>query len=70
MPTKTKPAQTTEARPRLYRLDEAAELLSSSEQTLNRLIDAGRIHTVRVGAQRRITQAEMDRLLTEGTGER
>lgn len=69
MPTKTKPAQ-TEARPRLYRVDEACEILGLSDTTLRKLREDGRIRAIRIGGKIRITQAELDRLLTEGTGER
>lgn len=48
---------------RVYSLTEVAERLSVSERTLRRMIADGRLSAIRIGAQWRITQAELERLM-------
>jgi excisionase family DNA binding protein len=44
----------------LYRIPEAARLLKVSDRTVHRLIAAGTLPTVRIGAATRITAADLD----------
>jgi len=48
-------------------IGEAAKMLSVSHFTVRRLIKAGKIHSVRLGARRLIPIAELERILKEGT---
>lgn len=54
----------------LSTLPEAALLARVSQDTMRRMIKAGRLRAVRVGAQWRIPADEIDRLLGEGTNGR
>ncbi len=50
-----------------WQFPDAARHLSVSRRTLERLADAGKLRTVRVGQRRRlIPDAEMQRLASEG----
>ncbi len=61
-PPETEPA----VRPMAMRLDVAARSLGVSMSTLLRLVAAGEIETVRIGAMRLITVASLDALLRRG----
>ena len=50
-----------------FTVQEVAELLGISENTLRRAISAGLVHTIKVGSRRiAIPRNEVNRLLTEG----
>jgi len=52
---------------KLLKVPEAAEMLALSEKTVWQWIGARRIGVVRLGRAVRIKQAEVDRLMDEGT---
>lgn len=52
-------------RKQLYRVEEAAELLQVSRAHLYALIRSGDVRSVKLGRSRRITQAEIDRLMND-----
>jgi excisionase family DNA binding protein len=51
----------------LHTLEEAAKRLACCKRTLRREIDRGRIRAVRLGRGVRISEAEIRRLVAEGT---
>jgi excisionase family DNA binding protein len=53
---------------KLFGISEVAKLLSVSPYTLRRLIKAGQVRSVNVGARVLITSAELDRVMTHGAG--
>ena len=55
---------------RLMSLREAATLLGASIYTVRRLIVAGQVKSVRIGARVMISAPEVARLQTEGAGNR
>ncbi len=52
---------------RAYSLKETAEVLGISESTVRLMLRDRRILGVKIGKHWRVSQAEMDRLLTHGT---
>lgn len=58
------PQHTTEARA-FYTIPQLAELLQVHENTIYRLVRAGKIEHYKVGAQIRISAAELERLKVE-----
>lgn len=53
--------------PQLHTLEDAAKRLSCCTRTIKREIDRGRIRAVRLGRAIRISEAELRRLVDEGT---
>lgn len=51
----------------VYTLEQVAEILQVSVQTVRRLIKEGKIKAVRVGIQLRVTQEELDRFLSQSS---
>ncbi len=49
-----------------YTVGEAADMLSVTSMTIYRWIRAGKIRTVKLGGCRRISRAELERVLAEG----
>lgn len=49
----------------VYTVEQVAEILMVSPQTVRKLIREKKLRTIRVGVQIRITQAELDRFLSE-----
>ncbi len=45
----------------------AAEMLDCSRQYIYKMMAAGQLATVKIGASRRIPRSELDRLANEGT---
>jgi len=58
----------SDAPPRLYTIADAAPLLSVCERTLRREIARGRVRAVYIGSLVRVSEAELRRLASEGTG--
>lgn len=53
---------------RLLTVTETADMLQLSKVTVYRLMTAGQLRYVQIGARRRVTAAEVDRFLTKHTG--
>jgi excisionase family DNA binding protein len=51
----------------LHTVRDASELLAWSQLSLRKLIDTGKLSVVRLGRSVRIPQAELDRVIREGT---
>jgi excisionase family DNA binding protein len=51
----------------LHTVREASELLAWSQLSIRKLIAAGKLGVVRLGRSIRIPQAELDRIIREGT---
>ena len=67
-PPAAPPAPAIEEAPaQLYTIREAAARLAVSARTLERLVDVGRVRTVRIGVQIRISEAELRRIVRDGT---
>jgi excisionase family DNA binding protein len=49
----------------MYTLKEVAKILRVSEQTVRRLINEGKLSSIRVGIQIRITQSSLDTYLSQ-----
>jgi excisionase family DNA binding protein len=49
----------------MYTLKEVAKILRVSEQTVRRLINEGKLSSIRVGIQIRITQSSLDAYLSQ-----
>lgn len=58
------PSTAEPTRKQLYRVEEAAELLQVSRAHLYSLIRSGDVRSVKLGRSRRITQGEIERLMT------
>jgi excisionase family DNA binding protein len=56
----------TLAAPLAATIEQAADTLGVSRWTIHRLLVAGQIRSVKIGAARRIPMVELTRLLTEG----
>lgn len=52
-----------EAFPRMFSLTEVADRLGVSERTLRRMIVEGRLRAIKIGAQWRVNQGELERLM-------
>ncbi len=50
---------------RLYRVEEAAELLSLGRSKTWEMVSQGELKTIRIGRSVRITDAELDRFIAE-----
>jgi excisionase family DNA binding protein len=48
----------------IYTIEEVADILKVSQQTVRKLIREKKLRTVRVGVQIRIRQSEIDRFLS------
>ncbi len=51
----------------IYTLEQVAEKLQVSVQTVRRLIKEGKLKAIRVGIQMRVTQEELDRFLSQSS---
>jgi excisionase family DNA binding protein len=61
------PADETRVEAQLHPIKAVAIRLALSEPTLRRLIAAGRVRTVRIGVLVRISEAEVRRIVRDGT---
>jgi putative molybdopterin biosynthesis protein len=51
----------------VYTVEQVADILQVSANTVRKLIKEGKLKTVRVGVQIRITQQELDRFLSQSS---
>jgi excisionase family DNA binding protein len=51
---------------KLYTLEDVAQRLEVTTRTVHNFVKDGRISTIPMGALRRVTEAELNRILTEG----
>jgi excisionase family DNA binding protein len=54
---------------RTYTLKEIAKILQVSEQTVRRMINDGKLVSIRAGVQIRVTQAALDAYLSQPSAE-
>jgi excisionase family DNA binding protein len=57
----------TSALPTLLRIKEAATWLKSSDKTVRRLIDTGKLESVEIRGLRLVRQASLETLMAKGT---
>lgn len=50
---------------KLYTVKEIAELLQMHEQTIYRLISKGELESINIGANKRVSQEQLDKFLNQ-----